>query len=184
MSSHHVQYISQAQNERWSEKFCNSWHRESGRLIAALRLSVAQRGSWKSSAPGEASAELLLVKDHCAPLWHFGYWAVQYHFPSASPVQKWAGVGTGWDGGWILPICPEPIEKCWVCPAAHCLHSQRPCSRHGRTLAEKQNILFLCLFLSTPPPKSVCISGWKTSGIALRVISQQMGVGGKQNSKS
>lgn len=36
----------------------------------------------------------------------------------------------------------------------------------GRTLVEKQNNLLLLLFLS-PPPRSMCILGWKMSGIAL-----------------
>ena len=34
-------------------------------LIAALGVSVALSGSWKSSAPGKAPAELLLMEDHC-----------------------------------------------------------------------------------------------------------------------
>jgi len=42
-------------------------------LIATLSLSVALSGSWKSSAPGEASAELLLTDGSCMLLYHFGY---------------------------------------------------------------------------------------------------------------
>lgn len=101
-SSHHVQYISQAQNERWSEKFWNTWHRETERLIAALRLSVAQSGSWKSSAPGEASAELLLWRTTAH---HLDILSSAISLPPAIPVQKWTGVGMVWDGGW-MPTSP------------------------------------------------------------------------------
>lgn len=73
-------------------------------LIAVLSLSAALSGSWKSSAPGEASAELLLMEGHCTLLCRFGYHAVRYHCPQ---YPQCSAVGTGQDGEW-MPTSPAP----------------------------------------------------------------------------
>lgn len=105
--AHHIQYISVVQNGRWSEKFWNTWNRETVSLIAALTLSVALSGSWKSSAPREASAKLLLIEGHCTLLCHFSYRAMRYHCPQypqrISPVV-WAGPRME---NWCPQPCPE-----------------------------------------------------------------------------